>query len=116
MNPLTQLKKATPLFVIALVLACFALSPQAFAGTVATPMFTSVYTACHRWELKISTATSGATIRVWDSAAIRIDCSGSCTIPVTQGGSLTIYAQGRRAGWINSVTVNTTYRDAGACH
>ena len=31
MNPLIQLKKATPLFVIALVLACFALSPQAFA-------------------------------------------------------------------------------------
>ena len=31
MNPLIQLKKATPLFVITLVLACFALSPQAFA-------------------------------------------------------------------------------------
>ena len=31
MNPLIQLKKVTPLFVIALMLACFALSPQAFA-------------------------------------------------------------------------------------
>ena len=36
MNPLIQLKKATPLFVIALVLACFTLSPQAFARTSGT--------------------------------------------------------------------------------
>ena len=36
-NPLIQLKKATPLFVIALVLACFALSPQAFAEPTLVP-------------------------------------------------------------------------------
>jgi hypothetical protein len=40
MNPLIQLKKATPLFVIALVLACFALSPQALATPAPTPRFT----------------------------------------------------------------------------
>jgi hypothetical protein len=38
MNPLIQIKKATPLFVIALVLACFVLSPQAF-GQSTTPTF-----------------------------------------------------------------------------
>jgi hypothetical protein len=117
MNPLIQLKKAKPLFVIAFVLACFALSPQAFAGTVATPTFTSVYnSACHRYELRVSTTTSGATIYVWDSATVGISCLESCTIPVTQGGSSTIYAQGRKLGWINSVTARTTYTDPGACH
>ena len=40
MNPLIQLKQATPLFVIALVLACFALSPQALAAPAPTPSFT----------------------------------------------------------------------------
>ena len=43
MNPLIQLKKATPLFVIALVLACFTLSPQAFAEQVEPPTFTPVH-------------------------------------------------------------------------
>ena len=31
MNPRTQLKKATPLFLVAFVLACFALAPQSRA-------------------------------------------------------------------------------------
>ena len=35
MNPLIQLKKSTPLFLIPLVLACFALSPRAQAVTPA---------------------------------------------------------------------------------
>src|SRR4026207_2235781 len=47
MNPLIQLKKATPLFVIALVLACFALSPQAFA--TGEPTFTpNSYSGCNQ--------------------------------------------------------------------
>jgi hypothetical protein len=43
MNPLMQLKKATPLFVIMLVLACFTLSPQAFAEPTLVP---SSYSGC----------------------------------------------------------------------
>src|SRR5215468_2278233 len=49
MNPLIQLKKATPLFVIALVLACFALSPQAF-GQSTTPTFRLAnWSGCQHW-------------------------------------------------------------------
>ena len=64
MNPLIQLKKATPLFVIMLVLACFALSPQAFAA--ATPTFTpNQGCACQRYKnVTISSGTSGGGIFV----------------------------------------------------
>src|SRR5262249_53905569 len=55
MNPLIQLKKATPLFVIALVLACFALCPQAFAALPPTftrppPTFSPLnWSGCQNW-------------------------------------------------------------------
>jgi hypothetical protein len=64
MNPLIQLKKATPLFVITLVLACFALSPQAFAA--ATPTFTpNQWCGCkHYKNVTISSGTSGGGIFV----------------------------------------------------
>jgi hypothetical protein len=66
MNPLMQLKKATPLFVIMLVLACFALSPQAFAQS-ATPTFTpNQCCGCkHSKNVTISSTTPGGGIFVW---------------------------------------------------
>ena len=45
MNPLIQLKKATPLFGITLVLAWFALSPQAFAEPTLIPLSSSPCTS-----------------------------------------------------------------------
>jgi hypothetical protein len=117
MNPLIQLKKATPLFVIALVLACFTLSPQAFAGTVVTPTFTPYYSACHRYELRVSTPTSGATISVWGVGTAGMRCVTSCTIPLTKttGGTL-LFAQASKIGWITSGRAQTYYRIPDACH
>jgi hypothetical protein len=117
MNPLIQLKKATPLFVIAVVLACFTLSPQAFAGTVATPTFAPFYSACHRYELRVSTTTSGATISVWGVGTAGMSCVTSCTIPLTQtaGGTL-LFAQASKFGWITSGRAQTYYRNPDACH
>jgi hypothetical protein len=63
MNPLMQLKKATPLFVIMLVLACFALSPQAFAEPpTLSPPGSSDCTNC-TW-VTISCTTCNAKIHV----------------------------------------------------
>src|SRR5262249_10575642 len=117
MNPLIQLKKATPLFVIALVLVCFTLSPQAFAGTVQTPRFAPVWTACHRWQIQVSTGTSGATISVWGVGTAGMSCVTSCTIPLTQttGGTL-LFAQASKFGWITSGRAQTYYRNPDACH
>jgi hypothetical protein len=63
MNPLIQLKKATPLFVIALVVACFVLSPQAF-GQSTTPTFSPAnWFGCqHSIYVRISTTMSGANV------------------------------------------------------
>jgi len=66
MNPLTQLKKATPLFVIALVLACFALSPQAFA--TGEPTISPNSYCCRRPQRSVpvhfSSTISGGKIKV----------------------------------------------------
>jgi hypothetical protein len=64
MNPPIQLKKATPLFGITLVLACFVLSPQAFAQTwTFTP---NQWSGCqHAINVPISRSPSGGGIFVW---------------------------------------------------
>ena len=93
MNPLIQLKKATPLFVITLVLACFALSPQAFAQTVAKPTFSPPnYSGCKRWkDVTICSPTPGARIYVWWGAAGG-DMSNCRTINVGPLGTIFLQA------------------------
>ena len=78
MNPLIQLKKATPLFVIALVLACFALivltfvscssTPQAIAAGV--PTFTpNSYSGCnHSVNVTFRSTPLGGLIWVQDTS------------------------------------------------
>ena len=105
MNPLIQLKKATPLFVIALVLACFTLSPQAFAQQVEMPTFTAIRNEnCRRWELRISSATPDpVTIDVWGfggGAYMRI--ANNARIPYRSEGTLILAAQAHRSGWTDS--------------
>ena len=108
MNPLIQLKKATPLFVIAFVVECFVLSPQAF-GQSTTPTFSPAnWSGCqHSIYVRISTTMSGANVR------IRVIGNGSAdavianngTIPVGPFGTLTVCAQAFRlnstikSGW-----------------
>jgi hypothetical protein len=93
MNPLIQLKTATPLFVIALVLACFVLSPQAF-GQSTTPTFRPAnWSGCEHWEsVTISTTMRGARIRVIISQVNMVIANGG-TIPVGRLGTLTVCAQ-----------------------
>jgi hypothetical protein len=109
MNPLIQLKKATPLFVIALVLACFALivltfvscsstsetiSPQAIAA--GEPTFTpNSYSGCNQSvPVTFRSTTSGGHIFVqsstdngatWSSAGFWIPNGGSTTVPFGTG-------------------------------
>ena len=64
MSPLIQLKKATPLFGIALLLACFALSPQAFAQT--WTFNPNEWSGCQNSKnVTISRSPSGGGIFVW---------------------------------------------------
>jgi len=100
MNPRIQLKKATPLFVIALVLACFALSPQVLAGRCAMPTFTPLnWSGCQQWEnVTISTTTIGANVRIWvvGNGSGSIEIANGRTIAVGPLGTLTIKAQAYR--------------------
>jgi hypothetical protein len=70
MNPRIQLKKASPLFVIALVLACFALSPQALATPAPTPTFNPYHFFGHKhWKMvTFSDPRPGGGICVQDAA------------------------------------------------
>ena len=110
MNPLIQLKKATPLFVIALVLACFTLSPQAFAGTVA---HADVYPRLllrlsPLRNVRISTPTSGATISVWGLGAAGMSCCKQhARSHLAARGHVNIFAQARKSGWTNSVVARS---------
>ena len=86
MNPLIQLKKATPLFVIALVLACFALSPQAFAAPPPTfthpaPTFTPAqWSGCQHWKwVTISSGPRGG----WIFVKIGVQVGGWISNPGT---------------------------------
>jgi hypothetical protein len=83
MNPLIQLRKATALFVITLVLACFALSPQAFA--VGEPTFTpNSYSGCNKSvNVTVRSVTPGGLIWVQDydtSAGAWISNPGNTTV------------------------------------
>jgi hypothetical protein len=99
MKALIQLKKATPLFGITLVLACFALSPQAFAQA-ATPTFTpNQWCGCRHYKnVTISSTTSGGGIFVlmrntqepYDQVGFWITNPG--TIPVGYLGKKTLQA------------------------
>jgi hypothetical protein len=97
MNPLIQLKKATPVFFIALVLACFALSPQAFAQGATpgpTPTFSPPsFDGCRRWQYVTISAPGAATISVWGLGGCYIDIPNNSTIPVGPLGRFTLYAQ-----------------------
>jgi hypothetical protein len=107
MNPLIQLKKATPLFVIAFVVACFVLSPQAF-GQSTTPTFSPAnWSGCqHSIYVRISTTMSGANvrIRVIIGQVGTVIANGEM-IPVGPFGTLTVCAQAFRlnstikSGW-----------------
>jgi hypothetical protein len=107
MNTLIQLKKAPPLFVIALVLACFALSPQAFAQTGFTPTFNpDQWCGCQRrTNVTISTGTSGATISVWGwgGAYIQIPATWTISFPVKRMGSFRLWAQATVGGTTSTV-------------
>ena len=93
MNALIQLKKATPLFVIALVLACFVLSPQAF-GQSNTPTFSPAnWSGCqHSINVKVSTTLSGARIKVI-VGQVQMDIANGTPVPVGRLGTLTVCAQ-----------------------
>ena len=109
MNPLIQLKKTTPLFVIALVLACFALSPQALAAPVANPTFTPLnWSGCQHLEnVTISTTTIGTNVRIQvrgNGGWAGMEIANNTTIPVGRLGTLTICAQAYR--WINGNMVD----------
>ena len=112
MNPVIQLKKATPLFVIALVLACFALSPQAFAGTVKPPTFIpNQWSGCHdSTNVRISTGTSGASIKVWGFGAVGREIANNTTIPVGPLGSLTLWARAKKGNSKSIVVHSGIYR------
>ena len=107
MNPLIQLKKATPLFVIAFVVACFVLSPQAF-GQSTTPTFSPAnWSDCqHSIYVRISTTMSGTDvrIRVIIGQVGTVIANGEM-IPVGPLGTLTVCAQAFRlnstikSGW-----------------
>jgi hypothetical protein len=111
MNPLIQRKKANPLFVITLVLACFALSPQAFAQ-VAKPTFSPPgYSGCKRWKyVKICSTTPGAKIYVWWGAAGG-DMPNCGTINVGPMGTVFLHAFAYVDTYTNkSDNQNGTYR------
>jgi len=102
MNPRIQLKKATLLFVIVLVLACFVLSPQAF-GQSAVPTFSPAnWYGCQHWKnVKISTTTSGADVGIHVvDGQVQFDITNNTPpIPVGRLGTLTIMAYAFR--WRN---------------
>ena len=108
MNPLIQLKKATPLFVIAFVVACFVLSAQAF-GQSTTPRFSSAnWSGCqHSIYVRISTTMSGANVRIrvtYNGSDYRVIANNDL-YPVGHLGPLTVCAQAFRlnstikSGW-----------------
>jgi hypothetical protein len=92
MNPLIQLKKATPLFVIALVLACFVLSPQAFGQA---PTFSPAnWSGCqHSIGVKISTPISGAFIGVAGGGEAGHYIANNDIVDVANLGASTLMAQ-----------------------
>jgi hypothetical protein len=114
MNPLIQLKKATPLFVIALVLACSAcsaLSPEGFAVfAVTNPTFNpaSAPDCQHSVSVILHTTPSDARIRyfiynqfwVYQSGG---DVANNTAIPVNGLGTRIVEAQGykgtTKSGW-----------------
>ena len=107
MNPLIQLKKATPLFVIALVLACFALLPQAFAQTVTPPKFIpNSWSGCHDSTNVTISGTPGATIKVWGFGAVGKVIANNTAIPVGPLGSLTLWARAKK-GKNKSIVVHS---------
>jgi hypothetical protein len=113
MNPLIQLKKANPLFVITLVLACFALSPQAFAQ-VAQPTFSPTgYSGCKKWiNVKICSTTPGARIYVWWGAAGG-DMANCGTVNVGPMGTVFLHAFAYVGTYQNrSINQNGTYTHA----
>ena len=88
MNPLIQLKKATPLCVITLVLACFALSPQAFA--TGEPTFTpNSYSGCNQSvNVTFRSTTPGGLIWVQDvntNVGFWISNGGNATVSFGTG-------------------------------
>jgi hypothetical protein len=109
MNPLIQLKKATPVFVIALVLACFVLSPQAF-GQSNTPTFSPAnWSGCqHSINVKVSTTLSGARIKVI-VGQVQMDIANGTPVPVGRLGTLTVCAQAYR-GAVKTAWAYSTYR------
>jgi hypothetical protein len=94
MNPLIQLKKTTPLFVIPLVLACFVLSPQAF-GQSTTPTFSPAnWSGCqHSIDVTISTTISGAFIRVAGGGQAGHNIANNGIVTVADLGASTVMAQ-----------------------
>ena len=102
MNPLIQLKKAPPLFVIALVLACFVLSPQAF-GQLAVPTFTPANCSVncqHSINVTISTTSTAANVRIHVVfGQVYTDIANGGSTSVGRLGTLTVCAQARR--WRN---------------
>ena len=116
MYSLIQLKKATSLFVIALVLACLTLSLQAFAslGKVAKPTFTYATDGCGRSVWHVSTTTSGATIRAWGGGAGQ-ECVNSCNLPIKPGGRSVVWAYAYKSFMTNSDYAWNTYTSLPVC-
>ena len=105
MNPLMQLKKATPLFVIILVLACFALSPQAFAVAPPTLSPPSSSNCTLYTNVTICCTDQNAKIHVWGTGMIAGDLPG---VPPAHCGTINVYHPG-------TTTLNA-YCDVGGTH
>src|SRR5437870_69039 len=84
MNPLIQLKKSTPLFLIPLVLACFALSPRAQAVTPAPDGGYPGFNTAEGFNALLS-LTSGQLNTAFGFAALKSDTTGGFNTAI--GGS-----------------------------
>ena len=105
MNPLIQLKKATLLFVIALVLACFTLSPQAFAAPAPTPTFSpNHWCGPKHWKnVTFSAGPPGGQIFVQDvGGSVLVPIPNPTTTPVGYLGTKKLKAFARKPGMTDS--------------
>ena len=119
MNPLIQLKKATLLFVIALVLACFALSPQALAQPAPTPTFSpNHYCGPRHWKnVTFSAGQPGGKIFVQDvNGSVGQWIPNPTTTPVGYLGRKNLKAKARRTGMTDSDwSFSGTYKYSLSC-
>ena len=93
------------------VLACFALSPQAFATQVEPVRFTptTAPNCAHSVNVTLSSTTSGATILYYVGGGAGQYGANPTTTPVGALGTKTIQAMAFKTGMTNSYWTSATY-------